>query len=240
MFAMSLRSNPLSSIRLAARCAVAAAALLLTTQASAQSTVVTLENGPEGWDGNAPIEPTGGNPGANAHFLIESFGIRYSTESHPAFIGNMTLSPSITVGVDAVADSITYLGNEVSRDVVVEFRSRALAQNGYPWTSVWFNLGTIAAGTPWQSLSVTVTPNSATLPAGWGGYGDEDPNTFEPRLPPGVTFADVMATVDEVEFTTFVPGMFYGFTIFDARFDNFRIERALGDAIFANGFEPEL
>lgn len=219
---------------------VLAAGLVPALPAAAQTTVVTLENGAEGWDGNAPIEPTGGNPDGNAHFLLETFGIRYSTETHPAFIGNMTVHPSITVGVDAVAHSITYLGNEVSRDVVVEFRSRALAQNGYPWTSVWFNLGTIAAGTPWQSLSVTVAPNSATLPAGWGGYGDEDPKTFEPRLPPGVTFADVMATVDEVEFSTFVPGFFYGFTIFDARFDNFRIERAQGDAIFANGFETEL
>lgn len=225
------------AIQHAVRSAVAAAGLLVALQVGAQSAVVTLENGPEGWDGNAPIDPAGGNPDGNAHFEIESFGIRYSTETHPAFIGNMTPSASVTVGVDVIAHSITYLGSEVSRDVVVEFRSRALAQNGYPWASVWYNLGTIAAGMPWANFSVTVTPNSATLPAGWGGYGDEDPNTFEPRLPPGVTFADVMATVDEVEFSTFVPGNFYGFTIFDARFDNFRIERAQGDAIFANGFE---
>lgn len=215
----------------------AALALALSAAASAQATVVTLENGDEGWSGNAPIEPDGGNPDANAHFLIENFGIRFSTQTHPAFIGNFTQSPSVTVGLDAIAHSIIYLGNEVPRDVVVEFRSRALAQNGYPWTSVWFNLGTIQAGTPWQSLSVTVTPGSTTMPAGWGGYGDEDPDTLEPRLPPGVTFADVMATVDEIEFSTYVPGFFYGFAVFDARFDNFRIERAQGDAIFANGFE---
>lgn len=219
-------------------CSVAAAASVLSAlTAAAQTTVVGLENGDEGWTGNAPIEATGGNPDANAHFLIESFGIRYSTETNPAFVGDLTHDSAITVGLDAIAHSIVYLGNEVSRDVVVEFRSRTLAQNGYPYSSVWYNLGTIAAGTPWQTFSVTVTPTGATLPAGWGGYGDEDPDTFEPRLPPGVTFEDVMATVDEVEFGTFVPGYFYGFTLFDARFDNFRIVRSRPDAIFANGFD---
>ena len=217
--------------------ALAAGGLCLALSAGAQTATVTYDNGGEGWDGNAPIDPAGGNPGANAHFEIETFGIRQGTETHPAFVGNLTQSSSITIGLDAIATSITYLGNEVSRHMIVEFRSSTLAQNGYPYTSVWYNMGVIEAGTQWNHYSVTVAPGSATLPAGWGGYGDEDPDTFEPRLPPGVTFADVMASVDSVEFSTFEPGYFYGFTIFDARFDNLSIERTTSEGIFADGFE---
>ena len=76
------------------------------------------------------------------------------------------------------------------------------------------------------------------MPAGWGGYGAEDPNTFEPILPEGVTFADVMASVDELAFTTYEPGWFYGPTVFDVRIDNLRIERsAPSDVVFADGFD---
>ena len=213
------------------------AGLALAGVATAQATVVTYDNGGEGFDGNAMVETEGGNPGANAHFLLETFGIEQRNSTNAAFIGDMTQSETVTISVDAKADSITFLGNEVSRNIVVEFRSQALAQGGYPYTSVWSVLGVIQADPAWQTYTVTFSPSSQGLPEGWGGYGAEDPVTFEPMLPPGVTFADVMANVDELAFTTFEPGMFYGFTIFDARMDNLRIERGGSDVIFDDGFE---
>jgi hypothetical protein len=221
------------------RAALALAGCLFAGLAAAQATVTTFDDGEEGWNGNALLETADGNPGANMHFMLETFGIELRNEEHPAFIGDMTASASVTVGVDAKADSITFLGSEVSRNVVVEFRSRALGQDGYPWSSVWIVLGTIQADPAWHEYSVTFDPSSAELPQGWGGYGAEDPVTFEPMLPPGVTFADVMANVDELAFTTFEPGWFYGFTIFDARMDNLRITRgAVDDFIFVDGFDP--
>jgi hypothetical protein len=83
-------------------------------------------------------------------------------------------------------------------------------------------LGTLDANEPgWHTYSVDVLdPTASDLPDGWGGTGDEDPVTFEPRLPPGRTFASVLASVDEIHFTTFVPGYFYGFTNFDMQVDN--------------------
>ena len=215
------------------------AGCLLAGFAHAQTTVVTFDDGEEGWNGNALLETEGGNPGANMRFLLETFGIELRNGENAAFIGDMTASDSITVSVDAKADSITFLGNEVSRNVVVEFRSHALGQDGYPWSSVWIVLGTIQADPAWHAYSVTFDPSSAELPEGWGGYGAEDPKTFEPMLPPGITFADVMANVDELVFTTFEPGWFYGFTIFDARMDNLRITRgSVDDFIFVDGFDP--
>jgi hypothetical protein len=141
--------------------------------------------------------------------------------------------------MDALVDSIAFEGSEVSRDLVVEFRSHALAQDGYPYTSVWFVLGTLSVDPAWHTYAVTFTPSSTDLPQGWGGYGAEDPVTFEPILPPGVTFADVMASADELAFTTFEPGWFFGFTDFDVRFDNLFVDRAQSnDVVFADGFDP--
>jgi hypothetical protein len=78
----------------------------------------------------------------------------------------------------------------------------------------------------WEHFSVTIADTSAmALPAGWGGYGAEDPNTFEPMLPPGRTFTSVLAGVDELAFSTLAPGYFYGFTDFDVSLDNLTISR---------------
>jgi hypothetical protein len=73
------------------------------------------------------------------------------------------------------------------------------------------------------------------LPSGWGGTGAEDPDTFEPILPPNVTFAEVLSGVDVAVFTTLQPGFFFGFTDFDLRLDNITIARI---TIARNGGEP--
>lgn len=212
---------------------------LMAAPLAAQTTVVTFDNGGEGWDGNGSIEADGGNPGANFHFVIENFGIEIRNDSNPAFTGDFTGSSEITVGMDALVNSIAFEGTEVSRDLIVEFRSHTLAQDGYPYTSVWYDLGLLQANPAWTTFAVTFAPASLDLPAGWGGYGAEDPVTFEPMLPPGVTFADVMASTDELAFTTYEPGYFYGFTDFDVRFDNLSIDRADGsDTVFVDGFDP--
>ena len=70
---------------------------------------------------------------------------------------------------------------------------------------------------------------------GWGGTGAEDPVTYEPILPPGVTFADVLAGVDRMVFTTLQPGFFYGFTDFDLRIDNITAIREAPDPADLDG-----
>lgn len=73
----------------------------------------------------------------------------------------------------------------------------------------------------WSTISFTVpTTMGAGLPAGWGGTGDEDPETFEPILPADRTFESVMQSVDEVRITTFQPGFFYGFSFYEVGVDN--------------------
>lgn len=212
---------------------VAAGVVLAASPAFA--TVVTFDNGPEGWSiqNAVTIDPLGGNPGANmSHFQIDTFGVTVANSTSPEFLGDYGAKGPVTVSIDVKVNRIwTEFFGDVGRELVVEFRNYSLAQNGYPWASVWTKVGDIYTDLDWTTMSATIAdPSSATLPMGWGGTGDEDPNTFEPILPAGVTFADVMAGVDEIVFTSFVPGYFYGFTNYDFAVDNISIVPAPGAA----------
>jgi hypothetical protein len=73
----------------------------------------------------------------------------------------------------------------------------------------------------WTTYTWTLPDMSQTaLPPGWGGTGDEDPVTFEPRLPPGRNWNNVLNTIDEVRVTTMKPGYFYSANFWEAGFDN--------------------
>lgn len=193
---------------------------------TASAAVTTFENGTEGWSvsGRNDISPTGGNPGANMDvLLIDVFGASIRNETNPAFIGDYTqLGGPLQLSVDVKTNSITFFGTEVQRDLVVELVDYNPPGSNYPYVSVYTHLGTLEAAEPgWRNFSALIeNPSSATLPAGWGGTGDEDPVTFEPRLPPNRTFASVLESVDEIRFTTFVPGFFFGFTNFAIQVDN--------------------
>jgi hypothetical protein len=199
---------------------------LLASSAIADTTLIDFDSGWQGFsgDGNSVINPAGGNPGAHAQTIHNNFGIEWSTQSNPAFVGDFSQYSSVTISIDVKAEQIAFFGSPVSRNLILDLRSFSLAQGGYPWASVWYNMGTMQGGMPWTTFSVTFNPNSPVMPAGWGGSGAEDPNTFEPILPPNLTFAQVLANVEELSFTTYEPGFFYGFTDFNIRIDNIRIE----------------
>ena len=195
---------------------------------AAGAAVTTFDNGLEGWSisGRETIDAMGGNPGANLHGqLIDVFGADIRNETNGEWLGDLTRYGAFEVSVDIQVNSITFFNGEVPRDLVVEFRDNT-NNNGLPYTSVWLNLGTLRADNPgWHTYTATILdPFAIDLPAGWGGYGDEDPNTFEPILPADRTFTSVLQSVDSVHFTTFVPGFFFGFTNFDIQVDNIRIE----------------
>lgn len=212
-----------------------AAALLLAAgaaHADPGQTLVDFSNGTGGWEGVNPwepipgqgtwIDPSMGNTAPALHTVNpDTFTLTW-TNTTTAVTGNYAGAGSVTIGLDVRANSIINLftGAEVSRDLVVELRDYDNTSGGLPWTSVWFNLGTIAAGLGWQHLSVTIADTtSAALPAGWHGYGAET-ELGEPILPAGTSFADVLSGVDEIAFTTAVPGWFFGFTYFDVALDN--------------------
>lgn len=221
--------------------------------ANDQSTVVDFETGALGWSGPAgigggtQIEPGAGNPGAGLRTVFNNFGITFSSGPNPAFAGDFSPFDSVTLSVDLLVNEIAFFGQPAPRPWLVELRDFDSAQGGFPYTSVWYLFGNVTADPNWTTYSVTIDDtSSSTLPTGWAGYGAEDPVTFEPILPAGVTFADVLAGVDEVVYTTLQPGFFFGFTDFDVVLDNITITTeggpwcSIGSGIVGTGGAPNL
>lgn len=223
---MSTRTTQ-AMLAAAASCAMTAGAL-----AGTSTTTVTFSNGTEGWvgpqgsGGSTVIEPTGGNPGEYYHTIFNNFGIEFRTDTNQAFLGDYTQYGEVNLSIDVDVNDISFFGGPAPRDLIVELRDYDNAPTGYPYVSVWYTLTTMPGATDldWMTHGVTITDTNATeLPAGWGGYGAEDPDTFEPTLPDDRTFASVLAGIDEVAFSTYVPGFFFGFTDFDIGVDNISI-----------------
>ncbi len=209
----------------------------LPALAGVTSTTVTTDfsSGAEGWVGPAgpggatTIEPTGGNNGAYMRTEFNNFGITFANSTNSDFLGDYTTADEITISMDIQVDYLNFFGQDVSRPWLVELRDFDGATGGYPYNSVWFLFDNISAANngDWSTYSVTFDPNAMDLPGGWGGYGAEDPDTFEPTLPDGVSFSDVLSGVDEIAFTTFQPGFFFGFTDHTIGIDNLSITRTV-------------
>ncbi|MCA9281881.1 MAG: PEP-CTERM sorting domain-containing protein [Phycisphaeraceae bacterium] len=211
-----------------------AAALLACAAAvcAGGTTTVTFDGGAAGWSGPSgiggatTIPATGGNPGANMRTVFNDFGITFRNDTNAAFIQNLSQYDEVTISIDTLVEFMNFFGQDVSRPWLIELRDYDNVSTGYPWVSVWFKFADISQSSTgtWTTFSVTIDdPQATALPAGWGGYGDEDPMTFEPILPADRTFADVLAGVDEIVFTTLEPGFFFGFTDHTVRIDNISI-----------------
>ena len=195
-------------------------------------TVVGFDGGDNGgFSGNAFFEATGGNPGGNAHHFLQAFfpTLRTGALGEPAnndFLGDFSAFDEVIFGLDLRTESLTSTtGNPIAREIGIMLIDRDIqGPNGS--SGVYTTLGVMNGfATPtWETLSVTIDdPTSTTLPSGWIGFGDEDPNSFEPILPAGAAFATVLAGVDEFRITGAVPRFFFGFANFDVRIDNVRV-----------------
>lgn len=223
------------------RIALFAVASLASIASVASAGTTTFDGGTDGWgvffanDGGLGDFnlPDGGNPGANLQFyMVDTFGVSLHNDSNAAVIGDYSrFSDGVKLGLDVKVNSIVYDpffsgGMQVSRPLVVELVDNNPEGSDLPYTSVWYKFGDISLATngEWTHLEVTINNvEAAALPAGWGGYGAEDPVTFEPILPADRTFASVLDSVDEIRFTTFEPGWFFGFTQFDLQYDNITV-----------------
>lgn len=207
--------------------AIVASAGLASAALAGSGHTVTFDNGPEGWsiNGQATILQNGGNPGAHLrHVQVDTFGCNIRTDSNTTFVTDFTQTGPVRITIDIKVNSITFFGSEVPRDIVLELRDYDV-DGPYPYNSVWFLAGELPGpGEDWRTFEFIIdNVNDTALPPGWGGTGDEDPNTFEPILPSNRTWTDMLQSVDEVQFTTFVPGFFYGFTNYDFQVDNISI-----------------
>ena len=210
-------------------------AVTLIAAAASQSAVnVGFDGGSTGgFTGNFFFEAAGGNPDGNAHILLSTFFPSLTTgapgqPANAAFLGDYTrfagVTLSLDVRVDALRSPFTNLAIERSVGIALVDRDAA-GPSGR--AGVFFELAVLSesAQPDWTRLAVTIDdPGATSLPAGWIGFGDEDPNTFEPILPPGATFTSILASVDEMWITGAVPGFFFGSAVFDVRIDNVALE----------------
>lgn len=222
-----MQSRTLIGLMVGGVCGILAATS--SAMAGGLPTVLDFESGSEGWSLNGwdSPEPAGGNPGAHLRWqnFVDTFGMEARTDSNSAFIGDYTAKGSVRVSIDFKVDFIQFFFQEVSRDLTLQLKDYD-SYNGAAPATVWTSVGTLTSTVPgWVTFSADITNVfDAALPAGWMGAGDEDPNTFEPILPAGRSWTNVLQGVDEIAFSTFVPGFFYGFTNFDVSVDNIRIE----------------
>ncbi|MBL4697572.1 MAG: hypothetical protein JKX70_01940 [Phycisphaerales bacterium] len=206
---------------------------------AAQDTTTTFDNGLEGWSvsGRETIDEGGGNPGENLHaIMVDVFGADTRNSTNVNFLGDYNrFGGSIELSIDIKVNMIDFFGTIVSRELVVDLRDFD-KPNGFTWASAWYSLGVLDSrvNNEWVTYSIIIEDTtSLDLPAGWRGSGAEDPDTFEPILPEGRTFASVLESIDQITFTTFVPGFFFGFTNFDIQVDNITI-RAIGEPCLAD------
>jgi hypothetical protein len=201
-------------------CTIAAAILALMANGPAFATSATTEDfssGPHGWVGNALVDDSLGNGAPAFHSVVENYGLSWRNDGDAAFLGNYTQFGTVTLGIDVLTQSILYEGTEVSRDLIVSLVDHGDPANGIPDAVVWYNLGSISAGSAdWKHFSVVFGTGGDALPGGWGA----DDGEGDLVLPPGRTFSSVLANVDEITFTTYTPGYFYGFADFDVAADN--------------------
>jgi hypothetical protein len=223
--------------------ALVAAAATVPAAAQEFSTVTTFSAGVEGWEGPlgpggaTTLETTGGNPDHNLRTDFSDFGITFDNSTNAGFVRDLTSHDAVAIEIDLRVELIEFFGTPVSRPWLVDLRDTTNPEPGYPWTSVWFKFDDVASATHsgWTRLTVFVKdPGAPELPEGWGGYGAED-KLGNPILPEDRTFASVLAGYDEIAFTTFEPGFFFGETVHIVRIDNV----ALRSAIFGDGFERD-
>ncbi len=177
--------------------------------------------GPSGNGGATFVDPQLGDAAPALHTQFYDFGITFSNKG-TRWLEALKHPGRVEIGLKADTFSIFFFSREVSRTLVLEIRDHHNPPAGYPYTSVWVPLGTLQKDHPgWHRYAVRIDDTqSVDLPAGWGGDGAYDPVTYEPILPPGRTFANVLANADEIAFTTLEPGWFYDMAQYDVAIDD--------------------
>ncbi|MFA9219075.1 MAG: PEP-CTERM sorting domain-containing protein [Sphingomonadaceae bacterium] len=130
----------------------------------------------------------------------------------------------MTISLDVFSNSVYYFGyGETTRPLMVELRDFDTPPPGLNYSSVWYYLGNLDASKPLQHFEVTIAnTKSKGLPSGWHGYGAMSEDLVS-ELPSDRSFKNILASVDEMVFSTAMPGVVSDFVYFDVALDNIHI-----------------
>ena len=223
--------------------------------------VSTFKNDDGGWVGRIGpngtgvtfIEATLGDRKPSYRTQYDDFlknGLRWYNDGK-RWTGDYAVVPSFSFGVDVNTLKLQEGQNYTTRDLMVYFLDYQHPPKGYDSISVGVKIGTLQMGQGWQRMTVTVPDTtSLTLPEGWVGTGatDRDGNTM---LPPGRTFAEVMAHVDEIAIQTVRQSNILVLDDFDVAIDNpyvaavcpnasakFSLDKTPAPAVHGSPFQP--
>jgi hypothetical protein len=192
-----------------------------------------FNDGPGAFTGNCEFQASGGNPGGQMYVpFMDFWGLTIRTDEGVtnALTGDLTRhGGALEMSIDIqVLQLNNWFGDPMDPNnfpVVFQFVDAT-----DPIVSVyWTGPGMPGTGNGWTNYVCAIPdPTSTTLPPGWGGTGDEDPVTFEPRLPAGRTYTSVLRNVGEVRVTTMQPGWFYVSSFWEAGWDNVELRLAGG------------
>ncbi len=212
---------------------IAAAVLSCSAMAikPGHSTTVDFSDGTDDWFGRVGVPASGtttwdtslGNSAPSLHTKYNDFlkvGLRYYTDDS-VFTGDYTQAQSITLSLDVnpIRMEVGASGAAVGKDIYLDLIDYDNPADGYDSSFVSFKLGTLTEGTGWQTLSVTLnTTGSSTLPDGWTAV---DANG-EPTMAAGMTFAQLLAGIDEIAFRI-PPTRSGGALTYDVAVDNISI-----------------
>jgi hypothetical protein len=219
----------------------AAVLIAIAGTASAQTlSSIDFEDGlTHGWtvNGSTDVVATDGNPAHHLHLPYGDFmWVDFRTQEPGPLTGNLARHGGpLRATVDIRTFNLqNFFGEPMDPQwfpVTIQFVDAA-----DPTVSVYY---TGPAMPPvlsnWVGFTFNVPdPTQVALPPGWGGTGDEDPVTFEPRLPANRTYASVMTNVGSVHITTAEPGYFYASSFWEVGYDNLVISRVQGQACYSN------
>lgn len=207
-----------------------ASALLLAPAARAITFTDAFEGGTNaaGWayiDGFDTIEAAGGNPGGWLHQpLYDTFdpAVRSAVSGGTPFTGNYQASGVTKISFDLQTLDVDF-GDGTGFPVVVQLRRTNgtpddIFDDDYAYTEIG---GSPEVGTGWHHYEVVIPSQSNDpVPAGWLGGSVDDCENFRP----GVTWADIMLSVDQVEIHFLTPCMFAIFQQWNVGVDNITIE----------------
>jgi hypothetical protein len=183
--------------------------------------------GPAGGAGSTFVDTAIGAAPPALHTQFYDFGIEFYN-TRKSWLQGLAQPGAVDIGLKTNTYSIFFFSREVTRQIAVEIRDHHNPPAGYQYVSVWAPIGTLdSSRTGWRSMRIQIPDTqSTTLPTGWGGTGAEDPVTYGPVLPPGRTFASVLANADEISFTTLIPGWFFDMASFDVAIDDVFVRSA--------------
>lgn len=227
----------------------ALAALLMTgaglAVAEITPTEVTFDDRQyEGWTILGFQDPVwraeGGNPGAHLNFFYDNFYIDVYNESSATFIGDYTQKGPLLITGDLRWRTIRFGNVDVTRDLFFAIWDEYFDDVGNRKVHVLLRpLGKVrgqGAHAPWRTHRIRIpNPTAAALPGGWLYWDFDAANEPTRTLPAGLTWRDILSSVDRVQWTTATPGLFFGFTVFDVSFDNAGIQPLAG----TNGMQEE-